>query len=150
MKGFSQEPNRAYFKIIEKESVVEVIAEFPWSFRNALLLYSPALEKQNDSIALDTVFRAYLIKNLVLFDADGTPFEFESYEYLKVGGYSYQNTYKIIFKGENLRKIKNTIMFNLYLSQTNCHLFKESESFFKTTLKSNLIVVPTLSNIVLW
>ena len=127
-----------------------MIAEFPWSLRNALFLYCPALEKHNDSISMDVVFKEYLTANLILLDANGTPFELDSYEYLEMEGHMHQNTYKIIYKGENLHEIKNTIMFNLYFSQTNYHSFRESEAFFTTTSKSNLIVIPTISNIVLW
>ena len=45
--SFAHEPNEAFFEITQKGNTTEVIAEFPWTLRNALIEFYPSLETAN-------------------------------------------------------------------------------------------------------
>lgn len=119
--GYTHEANEAFFEITQKDSTVEIIAEFPWSLRNALLLFDPSLQEATDRTAFEKTFVQYLQSNLVFFDKNGNELEFLSYQELDHSGHSHQNRYLIVYQGKEIEKVLNKIMFNAFDNQINYH-----------------------------
>ena len=118
----AHEVNEAFFWFYQKGSTVEVKVELPWTMRNALLQYNPALEKSTDTKDFEETFVEYIKENLVLKDSDGAALRYEEYEALEDKGHSHQSSYLIRFKGARLSEVTNTIMFALYENQVNYNM----------------------------
>ncbi len=154
---YSHNPYEAFFKIEEKKETVIVHAEFPWTLRNALIAFEPELLKSTDSNDYKTVFKEYLKTNLVLIDENDNKMKFISFEKKENHGHGHQNNYIIKFKGSNLQKIENSLLFNISNKQLNHHLLQvnnneiliktsNSKSYFKLFKKAKfniwLLIIP--------
>lgn len=132
---FAHEVNKAYFNFTVKDHLVEVEAEFPWTMRNALLNFNPKLENSSNKQDFEDSFTEYIRQNLILKSSNGSNLELISFKELERKGHGHQNNYLIVFEGQNLFEITNTIMFNLYNNQVNFNSIKtgSSERVFETT-----------------
>ena len=135
--GFAHDANKAFFKIQQKDSVVEVQAEFPWSVRNAVLNAFPELENSNLQSDFDDAFFKYITTNLKI--SNGEEFlPLVSVKAVKFEGHSHQNNFVIVYAGNNFNTITNTLMFNIYNNQKNYHnvLIENKAIEYQTTLKT--------------
>lgn len=118
--GFAHDANKAFFKIEQKEDVVVVEAEFPWSIRSSLLIAFPDLELSRKQEDYDVALFDYLNNHLIITNG------LERLPLLSVNktvsqGHSHQANYILTFKGASFNKITNSIMCNLTREQTNYH-----------------------------
>ena len=118
---FAHEGNIAFFKIEQKETTVEVIAEFPWTIRNALLDFAPELKNSKSQEEFNTAFFDYIKSSLILSDMNGKQLELLKIESLNKDGHSHQNDFLFSFKGSSFKKVINRISFNLNTNQINHH-----------------------------
>lgn len=134
VSGYAHETNEAFFKISEKENTIEVQAEFPWTMRNALMAFNPSLENSTNKKDFENTFIEYIKTNLILKDKNGNLLKYKEYKELETNGHSHQNNYLIIFKGNNLSEITNTVMFNIYGNQVNYNTITVNsiQKIFKT------------------
>lgn len=132
---YAHKTNEAFFRIVPKESVIEVETEFPWTLRNALLKFRPALENASDRSEFQIAFIDYLKANLKLIDSNGEFLDFVKFEEIKNLGNSHQNSYIITYKGTAFEKIENTLLFNIFDNQVNYHRITLNgvKTIFKTT-----------------
>lgn len=145
-------PNEAFYKIKQAEKNIEIEAEFPWTLRSSLLLFSPKLRTAKSQQEFEAVFVEYIKKNLILTDKDGKKMLFRSFKELKTDGHSHGNTYLLIFEGKNLAEIKNTIMFDISDKQTNYHtlLTQKSNKQMETTPKQPSFELETAKSFSFW
>ncbi len=66
---YAHKSNEAFFRVIQKESVIEIETEFSWTLRNALLNFRPELEQASNKVEYEKAFIDYLKVNLVLTDS---------------------------------------------------------------------------------
>lgn len=124
----AHDANKAFFKIVEEEDTKVIVeAEFPWSIRNALIEYNPALKFARDKAEFESTLFDYLESNMVLQGNSGKNFDLISVEEYPVEGHSHQVVYRAIYNGLNLQSLSNTIMFDLYDNQKNYHVVTISE-----------------------
>ncbi len=119
--GFAHETNEAFFNITQKENTIEIQAEFPFAMRNALMTFNPSLENSTNKKDFENTFIDYIKVNLILKDKNGNELKYQEYKELKNEGHSHQNNYLIVFKGNGLHEVTNTIMFNVFIDQVNYH-----------------------------
>lgn len=115
----AHETNEAFFIITQKENTIEVEAEFPWTMRNALIAYNSSLEDEASKTDFENTFNEYIKENLILKNKFGKVLRFQNYQELKNNGHSHQNSYLLVFEGDNLNEVTNTVMFNVYENQVN-------------------------------
>lgn len=132
--GFAHDANKAFYKITQKEEVVEVTAEFPWILRNALLKEYPELENSKNQQDFDTAFFNY-IKNNFKISTGESSLKLLSVVKRESDGHSHQNNYIFTFKGIGFNTIKNTIMFAISSLHKNYHQLqlKGKQQEFVTT-----------------
>jgi len=118
--GFAHDANKAFFKIQQKDNIVEVQAEFPWSLRNAILEAFPELENSKSQEDFNNAFFKYLSTNLEIKNGDSI-LELLSINEATHEGHSHQNNFIIQYKGNAFDFITNTMMFNVYDNQKNYH-----------------------------
>lgn len=118
--GFAHDANKAFFKIQQKDNIVEVQAEFPWSVRNAILEAFPELENSKSQEDFNYAFFKYLSTNLEIKNGDSI-LELLSINEATHEGHSHQNNFIIQYKGNAFDFITNTMMFNVYDNQKNYH-----------------------------
>ncbi len=137
---WAHEPNEAYFSIIQQDGILEVQAELPWTIRNALLNFDSKLEGEKDKSAFEASFFNYIKANLILKDHSDQQMDLIKYEPMQSEGHSHQNNMLIHFRGEHLKSISNTILFNIYHNQKNIHQLKTENGWDTfTTLPSQPI-----------
>jgi len=124
----------AYFNIEQIEGRVIIHAELPWTIRNALLIFSPKLEKSKSKEEFEKAFFIYVKSNLILTDFNGINLDLISVYEVKKNNHSHQTNYIITYKGI-LHQVQNSILFNVNSNQINHHTFENSASklIFKTT-----------------
>lgn len=130
--GMAHEANEAFFKISQRDSVIEIEATFPWSMRNALLTFNPSLETATNKRDFENTFIAYIKAKFILKDRNGVVLHYKEYKELENDGHSHQNRYLIMFIGIDLQEVTNTILFNVYENQVNYHTITintEQETF---------------------
>jgi len=134
--SFAHEPNEAFFEITQKGNTTEVIAEFPWTLRNALIEFYPSLETANSKSDFESVFIKYIKANFILTGINGKDFKFVEFEELPNDGHSHQGKYLIVFSGNDLSIVTNTLLFNMYDNQKNHHktTINSIEDTFETAL----------------
>ena len=136
--GFGHDPNEAFFHIVQQNDKVEVTAEFPWSMRDALLIFKPSLEEATQRSTFEEAFRQYLATNLLLIDKRGNPLSIQSIHELEQTGHGHENSFLIVFNGSGFSEIQNTIMFNVFENQINHHTVDiEGNQMVFTTTPSN-------------
>ena len=148
----AHETDKAYFKVEQKQETVEISAEFPWTIRNAFLLFNPALERATTQEEFDVAFAEYIRKNLMLTNVSGHQLELQEVKIIPLDGHTHQSSYLITFKGSSLGKVTNTIMFNLAETQENIHTFylEEERRFFKTSVNSPAFNLFTQAKVNSW
>ena len=125
--GFAHDANKAFFKIQQKDNVVEVQAEFPWSVRNAILEAYPELANSKSQEDFNNAFFKYVSTNLEIRNGDFI-LELISIKEAAHEGHSHQNNFIFQYKGNAFDFITNTMMFNVYDNQKNYHdILMESE-----------------------
>lgn len=128
----AHESDKAFFKINQNQTEVIISAEFPWTLRNAILKFSPKLINSNKQIDFDNALYNYLKINLILFDTDNNQLELKKIEPIKNLFHTHQNDYSLTYSGQNITRIRNTIMFNINPSQTNYHVINSTSENFET------------------
>ena len=136
---FAHDTNKAYFSISENDETTEVIAEFPWTIRKSVLKFAPELENSKSAKEFQNAFKKYLSANLLLKDAQNNLLELVSVEKVELERHSHQNDYKLIFEGNNVTSITNTILFNINSTQENFHTWKTNNENLKfiTNIENN-------------
>ena len=134
--AFAHEGNKSFFKIEQKETTVEVTAEFPWTIRSALLYFVPELKTLKTKEAFDAAFFEYIKSSFILMDKNGTQLELISIESINLDSHSHQNDFLFSFKGISLDKVSNQISFNLNSNQINHHTIVDRYEMrvYETTL----------------
>lgn len=123
IKIHAHDVNKAYFKISETDSTIEIRAEFPWTLREALISYQPELLNAKKSDAFRETFKKYIQENFILRDYLNRELPFQNFSDLPNSGHGHANNYLLKFELGTLRKIENRLMFNIYENQQNFHLF---------------------------
>ena len=147
--SYAQNTNVSHFKITPKNQLIEIEADFPRTFQNALVNYKPTLEFSKNKEYFKNTYTMYLKENLVLIDKDGKKMELlyaiEIHNKLKPHQYKFLITYK----GSNVRSITNTTLFNISKQQINYHVLKTADNDLKFNTTPNQIqyLVPTNFNI---
>lgn len=147
--SFAHEANEAFFWFRQKENYVEVEAELPWTMRNALLKFNPALENAKTKKEYQITFKEYLSTHLKLKNNQGKYLALTNVSFIVNKGHSHQNNYLLRFNGTDFSKVMNTVMFNLYKNQTNYNVFvnKDGEEItYKTNYINKEIKLPKFSN----
>ena len=111
----------AFFRITSEQDRLVVRASFPWTLRNALLVFDPQLEQATTSAAFEASFKAYIKTHLRLFDQQGTPLKFLGFQRVEDEGHQHQETYQLFFSGGHLQEIHNTLLCNISERQVNHH-----------------------------
>lgn len=119
--SYAHDENKAYFKITPKESTVEVIAEFPWAIRDALIRYNPELEHGKQKADFEKTLKMYVSKNFTLTSNSGQNFDLIQMKEFESKGHTHHATYQLIFNGKNLNNIKNTLLFEVSKNHENYH-----------------------------
>lgn len=134
---FAHEGNTSFFKIKQKTTTVEVVAEFPWTIRNALLDFTPKLKNSKSKEEFDTAFFNYVKSVFILTDKNGNKLELLNIQSIKTDGHSHQNDFLFTFKGTSFSKVLNRISFNINTTQINHHTIINSyeTNAFNTSLK---------------
>ncbi|WP_178984005.1 DUF6702 family protein [Winogradskyella helgolandensis] len=147
--SFAHDANKAFFTIQQKESMVEVTAEFPWSIRNALIDAYPKLENSKSQNDFDTAFFEYVNNNFQI-ENNGSRLKLLSVNDASHKGHSHQTNFVFLFEGNEFDVIKNTMMFNIYKDQENFHdvLFQKEHIKFITSLDlESFEIVPSSSDL---
>ena len=139
--GFSHETNKAFFDIIQKEAIVEVHCEFPWTIRSALMAFDSSLEKAKHKSNFETAFNNYIRESLILTNSSGDNLEFIDFKEIENKGHSHANNYLITFKGSDIKTLKNTLMFNIFDHQENYHTYKSDTREFSFSTENGYPLV---------
>ena len=134
--GFGHETNKAFFEIIQKDSIVEVHCEFPWTIRSALMAYDTALENAKSKKDFENTFTKYITESLILTDNNGHNLALLGFSEVENNGHSHANNYLLTFKGSGITTLKNTIMFNVFDHQENYHTYKSGTRDFSFSTKN--------------
>ncbi len=131
----AHEPNVAFFKYVETETTIEVHAEFPWTLRNALLIFNPNLEHAISREEFERTLLSYIKTHLILKDENGKPLQLIDMSEVQNKQHSHQNNFVFIFQGTELKEVSNTVMFDHNENQSNYNTFETltSKTTFKTT-----------------
>lgn len=127
---FAHDTNKAYYNLKQNAETVEIIAEFPWTIRKALMLYAPELEYSTSQFEFDAAFYNYIVDHIILKDAQHNPLDLIEVTKVDLPGHSHKNNYKLIFKGSEFTSISNTILFNLNKTQQNQHKYSSKNGSF--------------------
>ena len=148
----AHEVNEAFFTITENGNTVEVEAEFPWTMRNALIAFNPSLEHATDKNEFESTFVEYIKTHLILKDINGNILEYLDFKQLENNGHSHQSNYLILFRGNKLHEVINTIMFNVNDNQENYHTIDHNTTgkIFTTNKQVNNFYVPEYSSFNYW
>lgn len=145
LKCHAHDPDKAYFKILEEEDKVVVFAEFPWSIRKVLSnIKAESKADQNLNIKL----QGYLRENIILENKNGYRFPIVDIQFLKDEKEDHHTSpnYRIIFEGQNLFKVTNTLMCDYFKDQKNYHTLNNSSDSKITNAKNNHFVISESDN----
>ena len=136
----AHDTDKAYFKIQEAAGNIVVFAEFPWSIRKVLDNIKTEDDAKQD---LQLKLFEYVKEHLILEKDNGDRLpviNIELFKNTKEGHHSTIN-YKILFKGNQLYKITNTLMCDYYKDQLNYHvLFDQSDSKITNAENASFVV----------
>lgn len=152
LKSRAHDANKAYFNLSIEQNQIMVDAEFPWTIRNALLSYDPQLEFQSDQHTFNNRFKDYVTENFKIEDNSGEPLNLLQVEILQKDGHSHQVNYQFIFEKGLVKKISNSLMFNLQNNQINVHTITingESIIFETKAETSTFEIEPSSNNLLL-
>jgi hypothetical protein len=144
--GFAHDANKAFFNIQQKDNLVEVRAEFPWSIRNALLETYPELEHSKSKADFDTAFFDYVKTNFELRNDDSI-LKLIAVEEVTHNEHAHANAFIFLFEGNAFDTVKNAVMFNVYKDQENYHdiLVSKEHLKFITSPDSPVAVLQPIS-----
>ncbi len=145
--GIAHSPHECYFDIkIEKNACI-IKAEFPWTLRNALLAFDPALNNTQTQQSFERAFEKYISSHLIIKDTHGKALVFKGYKALKSSGHSHQNEYALEYEGGYVKQVTNTIMFEMSDKQVNYHglMVNGQPKTFETYVGHNSFMVDDLS-----
>lgn len=134
--GFGHETNKAFFEIINKDSIVEFHCEFPWTIRRSLMAFDTSLVNSKSKKDFENAFKKYIKENLTPSNSDGINLKFVGFTKVKNEGHSHANKYLITFRGSDIKTLKNTIMFNIFNNQENHHTYKSNNRDFSFSTKN--------------
>ena len=100
--GFAHDANKAFFNIQQKDNLVEVRAEFPWSIRNALLEAYPELEHSKSKADFDTAFFDYVKTNFELRNEDSI-LKLIAVEEVTHNEHAHANAFIFLFEGTSIK-----------------------------------------------
>ena len=150
--GLAHESNKAFFNILQKEKIITIDAEFPWTIRNALIKFNPKLEQATTKKEFISTLKDYLNLNLVLIQNNGKRYDMINVKEMKKNNHSHQVNYIITFKGEDLHHLNNSLLFNLDNNQKNFHklVYNSSELMFTTSLNNPTFKLPKNDSSIYW
>ncbi|OUS01942.1 hypothetical protein A9Q86_04635 [Flavobacteriales bacterium 33_180_T64] len=140
--GYAHDADKAFFVIEQKDNVVVVKAEFPWSIRTAVLRAFPELENSKEQHEFDTAFFSYIKDNFKISNASKA-LSLVSVREGVSKGHSHQNNYVLTFEGKYFDTVTNTIMCNLKKPQSNYHKlqFEGQHLEYMTTNKVTRFII---------
>lgn len=133
----AHEPDQAFFSIKKGKGQIEIVAELPWSLRNALLVEYPKLSQSQDRKDFENAFRSYVKKNIKIYNQSDNVLELIEVREIPNEAHSHAAKYGFIFEGDNIHRIQNTMLMNLYSEQKNHHVFLPNYESFITTAEVN-------------
>lgn len=134
---YAHEPDQAFFNIKEGKEDVEVVAELPWSIRNALLKEYPELQQSQEKKDFEDAFKNYVKKNFKIYNQSNNLFELVQVLEIPNEKHAHASKYRFIFEGSGIRRIQNTILMNIYARQQNHHTISSSKHTFITTKEND-------------
>jgi hypothetical protein len=146
--SFAHSPHECYYNIKIEKNGCTISAEFPWTLRNALLNFDPALKNAQQPQAFEKAFEKYISSHLILKDTHGKALVFKGYRALENSGHSHQNEYVLKYEGGDVYQVTNTIMFEMSDKQSNYHsVFVDgTEKNFETFIGQDSFMVDDLSD----
>ncbi len=146
--GFAHSPHECFFDINIEKNGCSIKAEFPWTLRNALLAYEPALKNAQIPLAFEQAFEKYISSHLILKDKDGKALVFMGFRALESSGHSHQNEYELEYEGSDVKQVTNTIMFEMSDKQSNYHsiMVNGTKRTFETYKGQDSFMVDDLSD----
>lgn len=133
----AHEPDQAFYSIKKGEGQIEIVAELPWSLRNALLVEYPELSQSQDRKDFENAFKSYVKKNIKIHNQSDNVLELIEVREIPNEAHSHASKYGFIFEGDNIHRIQNTMLMNLYSEQKNHHVFLPNYESFITTAEVN-------------
>ena len=119
--SFAHDTQEAFLNIEVSKESVHVKSEFPWTIRKALFKFDSTLDNSTNTDDIQTSFIRYVQSNLILTDYEGIQLELLKVYQAENAGHSHQTNYNFIYKGEELHKVTNTLLFNINDNQKNYH-----------------------------
>jgi hypothetical protein len=140
-------PHECFFDINIEKNVCTIKAEFPWTLRNALLVFDPALNNAQSPQAFEQAFEKYISSHLILKDNDGKALVFKGFKALESSGHSHQNEYVLEYEGGEMTQVTNSIMFEMSDKQSNYHsiMIDGTKRTFKTYKGQDSFIIDNLS-----
>lgn len=132
---YAHNSKEAFFVITLQENSVEVSAEFPWTFRTALLTYAPALQEATVKTTFEQALFDYVQASLILKGPDQQPLTLLSVQEFNANGHSHQSNFIFEYAGNQVQEVTNTLMFNVSDEQVNYHKLLQDKKIgeFETT-----------------
>lgn len=124
MNNHAHDPHEAFFRINQTKDTVKIKAQFPWTLRNALIKFSPTLVDAKSSQDFERAFVEYVKKNIIMVDTLGAAMPFAYFEAFDNNGHSHESNYLLVFLGNGIGKITNSMMFDNSDKQTNYHYLR--------------------------
>lgn len=143
VKTWAHDPNKAYFEFEEKEAIIEVVAELPWTIRASVMKEYPDLAASKSQQVFDETFFKYVKNNLVLYTSNNTILELLTVKHLPSEGHTHGGKYMFSYEKGNLLKVKNTFLLNTFRTSQNYHSVKLGENFyeFKTSKSAQEAII---------
>ncbi|MEM9052008.1 MAG: hypothetical protein AAGC47_08160 [Bacteroidota bacterium] len=129
MEGHS--PHQAHFTIEQASDKVIVMAEFPWTLRNALFEYSPELKEAREAEQFNLTLKDYVNENLILRNDLGAKIPLLNVEEIEDHGHSHSGTYLLTYAPDNVASVQNSLMFNLSEKHKNFHSLTTESAVLK-------------------
>lgn len=148
VNSFAHDPHEAFFSINQTQDTVKIKAQFPWTLRNALIQFSPTLVDATSSRDFELAFMEYVKKNIILIDSLGAAMPFAYFEALENNGHSHESNYLLVFLGNGMGNITNSMMFDLSDKQINYHYLRTegTDREFQTSPKHPTFALREASN----
>lgn len=125
--SYAHDANKAYFDIEFKNDTTYVLAEFPWTIRNALITYDTSFTAAKTAEAISDIVFKYVVDNFKLYDSNDNQLHLKEVTLLKNTSHSHATNYKFVFEGADVVKVENTLLFNVAKSQENYHILEDED-----------------------
>lgn len=137
--GYAHDSDKAYFNITREGSQTIVYAEFPWSIRNALIAFDSSFNNAKTIEEINAIVFNYTKEKIKLFDTKGKQLPLVKVVFEKNNEeHNHATHYKFVFKGSEISKVLNTMMFEYIKSQENCHWYTNGNGIKKETITDNI------------